>query len=103
MRGIVYLICDGEKFKIGVTTGKIEKRLRELQTGNPNELWVSHYYETETPFRLEQMLHTKFHTTNVKNEWFDLDAYSVVHFCEICETTQKIIDCMKNNPYIKRT
>lgn len=101
MRGFVYLICDGEHFKIGVTKNNIEKRLHQLQTGNSNELFLRSYYETDTPFRLEQMLHTKFHTTNVKNEWFDLDTYSVVHFVEICEYLQTIINSLKSNLYIK--
>ena len=44
--GFVYLLCDGEKFKIGMTRGRIEKRITELQTGNPNEIWIRSYYET---------------------------------------------------------
>ena len=31
MKSIVYLICDGEKFKIGVTKKPLEKRLKELE------------------------------------------------------------------------
>ena len=99
--GFVYLICDGEHFKIGVTTGTLEKRLKQLQTGNPNELWISKSYKTMTPFRLEQLLHVYFKNNNVKNEWFELDAYTVLHFTEICEHTQKIIDALADNPYIK--
>ena len=39
MEGFVYLLCDGEKFKIGMTKHKdIYKRIKELQTGNPNEI-----------------------------------------------------------------
>ena len=99
--GFVYLICDGEHFKIGVTTGTLEKRLKQLQTGNPNELWISKSYKTDTPFKVEQMLHIKFKINKIKNEWFELDAYNVVHFTEVCEKIQIIVDSLKDNPYIK--
>ena len=88
-RGFVYLLCDGEKFKIGMTRGKIEKRIAELQTGNPNEIFISSYHETEYPNRVEQMMHVKYKTAQVKNEWFDLSVEQVVGFrkeCNKCKT-----------------
>ena len=44
-RGFVYLLCDGEHFKIGMTKKDIYKRISELQTGNPNEIWLHSYSE----------------------------------------------------------
>ena len=32
MKGFVYLLCDGEKFKIGMTKNKIEKRIKGYKT-----------------------------------------------------------------------
>lgn len=101
MGGFVYLICDGERFKIGVTTTTLKKRLRELQTGNPNELWISKSYKTLTPFRLEQLLHVKFKINKVKNEWFELNAHEVINFNKTCDKLQNIVDSLKDNPYIK--
>ena len=75
-KGIVYLICDGDKFKIGVTTKTLEKRLRELQTGNPYELFVSNYYETDTPFKLETMLHNRYFNTNDDDTMMDLQKFN---------------------------
>lgn len=100
-KSFVYLICDGEKFKIGVTTKSLEKRLRELQTGNPYELFISNFYETNTPFKLETMLHNRFFGTKIKNEWFDMTAHDVAHFHEICEHCQNIIDSMRENIFFK--
>ena len=100
-KGYVYLICDGDKFKIGVTTKSLEKRLRELQTGNPFELFISNFYMTDTPFKLETMLHAKYFKNKIKNEWFDVDAYTVCHFKEICQHYQDIIDCLRDNIYFK--
>ena len=65
--GYVYLLCDGEKFKIGMTKNKIEKRVAELQTGNPNEIWVHSYYETQYPLKIEKMMHGRHASSNVKN------------------------------------
>ena len=58
-RGFVYLLCDGEKFKIGMTKQNIQKRIKELQTGNPNEIWCHSYYETDYPLKIEKMMHGK--------------------------------------------
>lgn len=48
--GFVYLIGEDEttnRFKIGVTKcNDINKRLKKLQTGNSNELFIKHVYET---------------------------------------------------------
>lgn len=101
MKSIVYLICDGEKFKIGVTKKPLEKRLKELQTGNPYELFISNYYETDTPFKLETMLHNKYFKNKVKNEWFDMNAHDVAHFHEICNHYQNIINSLKTNIFFK--
>ena len=50
MKGYVYLLTDGEFFKIGVTKGSIEKRIKKLQTGNPNNIAIVNYHLTEYPF-----------------------------------------------------
>lgn len=99
--GYVYLICDpaNTTFKIGVTRSLKSSRMKKLQTGNSTELHMCSYYETEYPFRMETMLHAKFRPKNVLNEWFDLDAYSVVHFKEICAEMESIIETMKSNPF----
>lgn len=100
-RGFVYLLCDGEKFKIGMTRGKIEKRIAELQTGNPNEIFISSYHETEYPNRIEQMMHVKYKTSQIKNEWFDLSVEQVVGFRKECNKCEEIIKLMKDNPFFK--
>ncbi|MBQ1515799.1 MAG: GIY-YIG nuclease family protein, partial [Lachnospiraceae bacterium] len=42
-----------------------EKRVAELQTGNPNEIWIHSYYETMYPAKIEKMLHGRHATSNV--------------------------------------
>jgi len=60
--GYVYLIEDSNNncYKIGVTKGEPEKRLKKLQTGNPSKLELKYLYECEYPYRLESMLHSHY-------------------------------------------
>lgn len=100
-RGYVYLLCDGEKFKIGMTKQKdINKRIKELQTGNPNEIWLHSYYETDNPLKIEKLMHAKHHMTNIKNEWFDLSVSDVLNFKKNCKECERILEILKDNPFI---
>ena len=98
--GYVYLLCDGEKFKIGMTKNKIEKRVTELQTGNPNEIWVHSYYETQYPLKIEKMMHGRHASSNVKNEWFDLSVSEVINFKNECKQCEEILKALRDNPFI---
>jgi len=101
--GFVYLIGEENeenKYKIGSTKCKdINKRLKQLQTGNSNPLFIKAYYETSRPFRLETMLHNRFKKYNVIGEWFELNKDDVESFESVCHSLQNIIDCLKENPY----
>lgn len=101
--GYVYLIGEENaenKYKIGSTKCKdINKRLKQLQTGNSNPLYIKAYYETSKPFRLETMLHNKFKEYNVIGEWFELNKDDIESFESVCHSLQNIIDCLKENPY----
>ena len=102
----IYLIkenSDEEKYKIGLTTAKdITKRIKQLQTGASNELFVVNYFKTETPFTLEKMLHSKFKNKNTINEWFALSSEDVINFKSTCEELEKVIDSLKDNPFFVR-
>ncbi len=103
--GSVYLLGDSEKegiFKIGVTRGDIQKRIKKLQTGNAGEIYLVSYYETEYPFLMEKMLHTKFFGDKVLNEWFSLTTEEIVRFKESCEEIQKTIDALQDNYFFKK-
>lgn len=100
----VYLLCDiGEEkmYKIGVTRGKIENRIRQLQTGNGSEIHLVKQYETEYPFYIEKLLHIKFNSKQSKNEWFLLEPDDVFNFTNICNDIEKNIKWLKNNPFSK--
>ena len=102
--GYIYLIMessDEEKYKIGRTNQNIEERMRNLQTGNPNELTLISYYETKYPIMLEKMLHIKFKSKNILNEWFDLSIDEISKFQETCKSLEETILSMKENPFVK--
>lgn len=102
MTGYVYLLCDGYKFKIGMTCQKdIYKRISELQTGNPNEIYITAYHKTNYPYRIEQMMHLKYNCSKFKNEWFDLTTEQVINFNKECIICEEILQALKENPFVK--
>ena len=103
--GSVYLLGDTEQegiYKIGVTRGDINKRIKKLQTGNSSEIYLVSYYETEHPFLMEKMLHNKYFNDKVLNEWFALKDEEVINFKKSCEEFQDIITSLKDNPFFKK-
>ena len=102
-KGSVYLICDSqtELYKIGVTRGDVEKRLKKLQTGNGDELHIVFVFETDTPFVIEKMLHNRFFPKNKLNEWFALESNEVIDFEDYCNICQKNVEALKENPFFQ--
>ena len=101
--GYIYLIGEignENRYKIGSTRSKdINKRLKQLQTGNSEELYIKESFETSHPFKLETMLHNRFKTSNLIGEWFELSNEDVRDFKGVCENLQSIIDSLKDNPF----
>lgn len=103
--GVVYLLGDLGKegvYKIGVTTGKIENRIKKLQTGNSGEIYLINSYNTDHPFIMEKMLHTKYFADRSLGEWFELPFDEVIKFSETCEKMQKTINALKENYFFKK-
>ena len=101
--GYVYLIGEMKnegRFKIGSTKCiDVNKRLKQLQTGNSNELYIREFFQTDRPFRLEKMLHNRFKNANLIGEWFELNDEDVKQFKTICEDIQKVMNSLKENPF----
>ena len=101
----VYLLGDfGQDncFKIGITRGKIEKRIKQLQTGNGEEIYLVNYYETEYPFFIERNLHLKFCPERKRNEWFNLSNEDIVKFKDYCKLCEEQAISLKDNPFAKK-
>lgn len=108
--GFVYLLStvtpDGliEQFKIGVTKRLVEKRLKELQTGNSGKITILKTYESENYLKVETFMHRKYkkNKTEAKNEWFDLSDDNIITFIDDCKKFDETIKLLKeNNPFFK--
>ena len=100
----VYLICDPDKnlFKVGVTKNLCGKRMKQLQTGNGTELHIANYHLTKHPFRVEKMLHNKFHDKREHGEWFNLEPEQVFSFKKYCEEIEELIKTLSDNPFFQK-
>lgn len=101
----VYLLGDSGQdncFKIGITRGKIEKRIKQLQTGNGEEIYLVSYYETDYPFFVERNLHLKFCPEKKRNEWFNLNVNDVIDFKQHCRMCEEQANALKDNPFAKK-
>ena len=59
----------------------------------------SDYFQYEKPFLLERMLHNRYKSKNVLNEWYLLESKDVCNFKSTCEDVIRMIDCLKENPF----
>lgn len=102
--GFVYLLADFGRdnvYKIGVTTGTIENRIKKLQTGNSGEIYIADYFKSNAPFFVERWLHKHYTSKRVLNEWFELPIEEISRFKEVCqkyETLYEDVERYKNNP-----
>lgn len=107
--GYIYLILEinqygEEKHKIGVSKNNPEKRLKQLSTGNSNEIRLLKIYESLNYKKIEQWLHNKHKTkkTLSDNEWFNLTDEDVFSFIETCKKADETISLLlKENPFFK--
>lgn len=103
--GYVYLIQEGDKdiYKIGVSKNDVELgRVKNLQTGNSDELNVINVFKCEHYFKLEGFLHRRFNSRHKRGEFFQLTDEEVLNFTKTCENYYEIIETLiKNNPFYK--
>lgn len=86
----VYLIRQGhdDLYKIGSTRKHPQDRLRELQTGNPEELHLIAHYKTEHFQKIEHLMHIAHEKYHVTREWFRFDLSMEDEFITECESKE---------------
>lgn len=98
----IYLIraYDG-KCKIGITKN-IDKRIRQLQTGNPEILTIQSQYLSEIASKIESVLHRMYRHKKISGEWFSLDIDDEVNFIDNCRKIEENLTILKHseNPYL---
>ena len=107
IRGTIYLLGEWGKdfvYKIGVTRGSIEKRIKKLQTGNSGDIYLLTKFASSHPFVLEKMLHNAFYANSIRGEWFEMkDERFEQQFLLKCEEFEKALECLeKNNIFFQK-
>ena len=97
MKENVYLITDGLFFKIGKTRKDVEKRLKELQTGNSSNLQLIDSIKVKNASKVESIMHRMYKHRQQINEWFDLIIDDVKKFKENCLMIDNNIELLNEN------
>jgi hypothetical protein len=100
----VYLLAnlDDGHYKIGITSGEVSKRIKQLQTGNSIPIDIVSVFESDFHSKIERILHRKYKSKRLEGEWFVLGAEDVTNFLTECK---KIHDNFKalsdyGNPFL---
>jgi len=94
----VYLLINDEgKYKIGFSERKIEKRIKELQTGSHSEIRVVQEYETDNARQVETIMHRFFRSKRISGEWFELTLDEAADFKSRCAKIDTNIKYLKEN------
>ena len=74
MSNYIYVISNGTSYKVGFSKDPA-RRVKQLQTGNPNKLELVYYIEIEVaPVKiLETIVHKNLKFNKIKGEWFKAD------------------------------
>ena len=104
---IVYLLCelgsDPERYKIGVTKDDPRKRIKQLQTGCPNEIALIRTFESRFYRKIEGTLHREYarYATSGGTEWFELPTDIVFGFVDRCTQLHETFKMLEEseNPF----
>lgn len=73
MKQKIYIIQCNEYVKIGVSNGVTDRRIRELQSGNPYKIiLLNTFVPIIDAYKYEQQLHKRYKEYRVRGEWFEL-------------------------------
>lgn len=89
--GKIYLLQVGDYFKIGYTKNDVNKRVKQLQTGNHEEITIRYVFETKFGMKVERALHNVLASKRTLGEFFDLDAKDVSNFMDLCYRYERAI------------
>jgi len=106
-KGTVYLINikRTDLYKIGITRGKIDKRIKSLQTGSPKKLILIDFFHSDFFNKIEKILHRQLKPRKYQpedfdellGEWFELGQEDVKNFKNYCLKIEKNLKIIKEN------
>lgn len=101
----VYLIScevgDSKRYKIGYTRNSVEKRIKQLKTGNSNDLFLEKVFVSKWGSKIEAILHRKFSQYKISGEWFDLNQQQLDFFENDCKNLELYFEQTINNSTFK--
>ena len=94
----IYLIqsLENSYYKIGVSKHP-NKRLSELQTGNPSSMKLITLHKTEYAHQIEKTLHRRYSHLNREGEWYNLSVANEVSFIEECKKIENNLLVLEKN------
>lgn len=94
----IYLIqsLENSYYKIG-TSIHPQKRLREIQTGNPSPVKLIDTYPSEFANKIERTLHRRYAHVKKEGEWFDLSISIEISFKDECQQVEKNLILLKKS------
>lgn len=98
----VYLLgTDDNRYKIGVSVD-VERRIKQLQTGCSDKIFLVDKFLSKFPFKLESALHRKYESSKINGEWYLLSNDMITDFQKDCSIMEKNYNCMSEyeNPFI---
>ena len=107
--GYVYLLEEinnigKNRYKIGITKSDVQKRVKQLSTGNSKKIQLLNSYETKNYHKVEQWLHKRFDSkqTESENEWFFLEKEDIENFIDTCKKIDETVNLLlKENYFFK--
>ena len=96
--GYIYLIkCETDsQYKIGVSKSP-QRRLKQIQTGNPSKVSLITTYQSEIAYKIEKVLQRRFSHLKKEGEWFDLSIKDETSFLNQCSTIESNIMLLKSH------
>lgn len=100
--GYVYLIneLNTNNYKIGISKKPAsEGRIKNLQTGNHNELVIIYEIKSKCYTTLEKALHRGYSHNHLRGEWFNLDDPDTI-IKEIIKTNNNLELLLEKSTYL---
>jgi len=99
----VYFIQAGSKGHIKIGKARnVEKRLKTMQTGNSQELFIRlvlNYDSDKKALQMERYFHRRFKPLLVRGEWFNKRVLSDLRQCSMERHESKMQTAMNKHKY----
>jgi predicted GIY-YIG superfamily endonuclease len=83
----IYLLKleSSDSYKIGISKDP-KKRIKQLQTGSPDNILLVCSYESKWANKIESALHRRYTMNNINREWFHFENFTKDYFLSECLT-----------------